>query len=416
MLRTTLKGLAAALLLSAVPLATISAEEMVVYHGWSTPAEVAALTVLREALAEKGVTWKDLAIPHNSGVNVSLVNMVTGGNPPNAFVESNPGVYRDLAGIGLGLDLTELYAKEGITDNLAPIVRELSTVDGKIVKVPVALHLDGMVYWNKEVAAAAGVDPAAWTSVDEMLADFEKVRAAGFVPAAVGSQAFQVGYLTHAMTAAIAGPDIYNRIYGAEPDITAFDTPEFRKVIDVVRAFSKEATPETQNRPWNEATNTVITGKALMHIMGDWMKGEWKAAGKVPGVDFGCNLIPGALAVPVTSDAFGLLGGQSPEKTEAEYTFAATALDPAIAGAFAQAKGATPARLDAPADLLDECNQVVIDQLQVENGTVMNPFNIIDADWNQAIWNAMFSFWSDPNATPDDVIAVLQDEYDAIFG
>jgi len=414
MLRRTLLGLGAALTMGTAPGAL--AQELVVYHGWSTPAEVAALTSLREALAEKGIGWKDLAIPHNSGVNVSLVNMVTGGNPPNAFVESNPGVYRDLGARGLSLDLTELYTSTGIADNLAPIVRELSQVDGKFVKVPVALHLDGMVYYNKAVAEQAGVDPAAWTSVDDMLADFDKVRAAGFVPAAVGSQAFQVGYLTHAMTAAIAGPDIYNRIYGPEPDVTAFDTPEFAKVIEVVRAFSNEAGPETQNRPWNEATNTVITGQALMHIMGDWMKGEWKAAGKEPGADFGCLPIPGAKAIPVTSDAFGLLGGQSEEATEAELTFAATALDPQVSGTFAMYKGATPARLDAPVELLDVCNQVVIDLLQVPNGTVQNPFNTIDSDWNQALWNTMFSFWSDPNQTAEDVIETLRDEHDAIFG
>ena len=51
--------------------------------------------------------------------------------------------------------------------------------------------------------------------------------------------------------------------------------------------------PRAENRPWNETTNTVIAGQALFHIMGDWMKGEWLAAGKVPGVDFGCEVIPG---------------------------------------------------------------------------------------------------------------------------
>ena len=37
------------------------------------------------------------------------------------------------------------------------------------------------------------------------------------------------------------------------------------------------------NRAWNDTTNTVITGKALMQIHGDWMKGEWLGAGKVAG-------------------------------------------------------------------------------------------------------------------------------------
>jgi len=412
--RTFLAGLAAALLMGSAPIA--NAVELIVYHGWSTPSEVAALRVLREALEAKGHTWKDLAIPHNSGVNVSIVNMVTGGEPPNAFVNSDPGVFRDLAGLGLERDLTDYYNQIGATEKFFPIVRDLSTVDGQMVKIPLFMHVDGMVYWNKEVAAKAGVDPATWKDVDQMIADFEKVRAAGFVPAAVGSQAFQVGYLFHAMLAAIGGPDIYNRMYAAEPDPTVFDTPEFKKTVEVVRTFSNEAGPDAENRPWNETTNTVINGKALFHIMGDWMKGEWLAAGKVPGVDFGCEVIPGAKAIPVTSDAMGILGGQSEEIDKAELDLVAAFVDPLVSAKANKEKGSTSPRADAPTEYQDACNQVAMDALNVPGGQVLNPFNVIDADWNNAIWNTMFNFWSDKSQTVDDVISALKDERDAIFG
>jgi len=414
MQRTILAGFAAALMLGAIP--ATQSEELIVYHGWSSKSEVAALNVLQEALTGKGHTWKDLAIPHNSGVNVSIVNLVTGGEPPNAFVTSDPGVYRDLAGLGLERDLTDFYEEIGATDNFFPIIRDLSTVDGKMVKVPLFMHIDGMVYWNKDVAAKAGVDPAAWKSVDEMIADFDKVRAAGFVPAAVGGQAFQVGYLFHAMLAAIGGPDIYGRMYSAEPDVTVFDTPEFRKAVEVVRTFSNEATPESENRPWNETTNTVIAGQALFHIMGDWMKGEWLAAGKVPGVDFGCAVIPGSKAVSVTSDAMGVLGGQPQNLDKAELDLVAAFVDPVVSAKANQKKGSTSPRADASTEFQDACNKVAMDALNVPNGQVPNPFNVIDADWNNAIWNAMYNFWSDKNQTADDVIAALKDEYDAIFG
>ena len=105
-----------------------------------------------------------------------------------------------------------------------------------------------------------------------------------------------------------------------------------RKTVGYLRVFADQATPESENRPWNETTNTVITGKALFHIMGDWMKGEWKAAGKVPGVDFGCAVIPGAKAVPVTSDAMGIRGGVDGEIEKAELDFVATAVDAAGLG------------------------------------------------------------------------------------
>lgn len=414
MKKLILSALAAGLMLGTAPSALST--ELIIYHTWSTPAEVAALTTLRTNWEAKGHQWKDLAIPHNSGVNVSLINMITGGEPPNVFVSSDPNLYRDLAGLGLEYDLTSYYSEIGATDNLFPIVRDLMTVDGKMVKVPLFLHIDGTIYWNKEVATASGVDPASWTSLDAMIADFDKVKAAGYVPIAVGGQAFQVGYLFHALLAAVGGPEIYNRMYADEPDGSVFETPEFAKTIEYLRTISEQATPESENRPWNETTNTVITGKALFQIMGDWMKGEWKAAGKVPGVDFGCMVLPGAKAVPVTLDAMGIRGGVDGDIEKAELDFVATAVDAAVSGEMNQNKGSTPPRMDAPAELLDECNVVAMDAMKVPNGQVPNPFNVIDADWNNAIWTVMYNFWTDKSMTLEDVKSDLEDERDAIFG
>ena len=80
-----LSALAAGLMLGTAPAA--QSTELIIYHTWSTPAEVAALTELRTELEAKGHSWKDLAIPHNSGVNVSLINMITGGEPPERVRE-----------------------------------------------------------------------------------------------------------------------------------------------------------------------------------------------------------------------------------------------------------------------------------------------------------------------------------------
>src|SRR5688572_13442590 len=221
-----LAALGAALLLSAVP---ASAGELVIYHGWSSPAEVEALNVLKAGLEAKGHTWTDLAIPHDSGANVSLINLITGGNPPNVFMESNPGVYRDLKGMGMGLDLTTYFNDNNITPNLPSAVLNSITVDGEIVKVPTAIHIDGMIYYNKEVAAKAGVVPEEWTDLDDMFADFEKISAAGVIPLAIGGQQWQVGYLTHALAASMGG-NLYNGLYGAEPAPAVFDSPELKQL------------------------------------------------------------------------------------------------------------------------------------------------------------------------------------------
>ncbi|WP_449396118.1 ABC transporter substrate-binding protein [Devosia riboflavina] len=410
-----LTGVIAGLMLSTASFGAM-ATDLVIYHSWSAPPEIAALNVIKSGLEAKGHTWTDIAIPHDTGSNVNLMSLITGGQPPNVFMESNPGVYRDIAGMGLGFPLTQWFNDNAIVEKLPAAVAASISVDGEIVKVPQALHIDGMLYYNMEVAKAAGVDPAAWDSLDAMFADFQKIRDAGYAPLAVGSQPFQVGYLTHALVAAVAGPDVYKKIYGEEVDPTALDDPNFAKALETLRLFANEAGPEAQNRPWNETTNEVITGKALMQIHGDWMKGEWLGAKKVAGTDFGCIEIPGAQAVVVTVDAWGLLGGQAEDVQTAELDFASVVLDPAEQAKFAAAKGSTPVRLDAPAESLDACSTEVLRILEDPAQQVQNPHNTADADWQDSIWNVVFNFWSDPNMTVEDAIAEMHENYDTILG
>ena len=206
------------------------------------------------------------------------------------------------------------------------------TIDGEVRKIPIAVHLDGMVYYNKEVAEKAGIDPTKWTSLADMWADEKKVEDAGYTFIAIGGNTFQAGYTFHALLAANAGADVYNRFYGAdtkgEPDVTVFDDPAVLDTIELFRKIADQTDAGWVNRAWNDTTNTVISGKALLQIHGDWMKGVWKGAGKEPGNDFGCINIPGTKAVSVTVDSFGILGGVAPDVLKAEEDFAATVVDP----------------------------------------------------------------------------------------
>ena len=415
---TKIMGLTAALLVTTVTAAIADPTPLTIYHSWSTPSEMAALNVLKTNLANNNIGWTEIAIPHDTGANVSLTNMVTGGNPPNVFMNSDPGIIRDLAKQGLIMDLTQFFNDNGIAKNLPPTVLEEVTVDGKIYKAPAGIHIDGMVYWNMDVARKAGVDPTKWTSLDDMWKDFDKVKAAGFQPLAVGSQDFQVGYLTHALIAAVAGPDIYNRFYGPTVDPKVFDEPALKQAIDWVRKFSQQVDAGSQNRAWNDTTNLVITGKALMQIHGDWMKGEWRNAGKVAGKDFGCENIPGTKALAVTVDAWNFLDGPAVDdaKKKAELEFAKLDTDPKITADFAAKKGSTPVRSDVDPASLDVCNKVVLDSLAKPGMSVQNPFNISDSDWVRSVWNVMFKFWGDQNMTSEDVIKELKDQYDQVFG
>jgi glucose/mannose transport system substrate-binding protein len=334
-------GLAAAAL-AAAGFTAAQADEVVVYHSWSTPSEIAALNVLKSAWEPMGHTWKDLAIVHDSGVNVSLINMITGGNPPAIFMNSEPGLYRQLNSQGLGYPLTKIMGDLGVTPNFPAAVLKNITVDGEIMKAPVALHIDGMVYYNKDVAAKAGVDPTAWKSMDDLFADFDKVKAAGFIPIAQGGDKFQIAYLLQAVIAAETGNAIYDKFYGGEVDRAAIDSPEMRQSLERFRQIQQHVDPGSPNRKWNDTTNLVITGKALLQIHGDWMKGEWRAAGKEAGKDFGCINIP----APRPCGDRRRLGFSEHRESETRRRPTSRRRGPKISRLAAK-KGSSPVRIDA---------------------------------------------------------------------
>ena len=365
--------------------ASAKATELLIYHSWSTPSEIAALKVLNEKFSAEGNSWKDLAIAHDSGVNVSLMNMLTGGNPPDVFMNSDPGIYRDLKKQGLANPLTKLYQDNHILEHLPPAVLKNITVDGEIMKAPVGVHIDGMVYYNKHVAEAVGVDPKSWKSLDDLWAVFDKIKAAGYIPIAQGGDKFQIAYLLQAIIASETGNAIYDRFYGEKPDRNCIDTPEMRQALTTFRKIQQHTDPGSPNRKWNETTNLVIAGKALLQIHGDWMKGEFLAAGKKPGVDFDCMNIPGTKGVVVTVDAWGFLNTKNPDKEKAQEQFALLAVDPAVSAAFAAKKGCSPVRTDVDPNSLDPCNKVVLDTLK-DPSMQHSPFNTADADWYRTIW------------------------------
>lgn len=415
-----LRHTAAALALVATPL---SAADLTMFHSWSNESEIAALNVFVDELKSRGHTIRELAVPHEqSEAGGPIVALVIAGTPPNIFLTGNADIYRDIRDRGLGQTVGEHFDEIGATENFPPAVQEAIKIDGEVRKIPSGIHIDGMIYYNVEVAEAAGVDPTAWTSIDDMFEDRQKVEDAGYNFMAMGGNTFQAGYLFHALVAAVGGPEVYEKLYRVDadgaPDPSVFEEQGLRDAIETFRRITEQADEGWVNRQWNESTNTVISGQTLMHLHGDWMKGQWKANDKVLGEDYNCINIPGTKALAVTVDSMGILGGEtvSEEQLAAELEMASIVVDPELNAEFAAFKGSTPVRVDAPSDRLDACNRLVLDSLAKEGNWVLNPYYISDGDWIVSIWNTMFTFQGDPGMTTDDVIEMLRDEHDAIFG
>lgn len=392
-------------LILAIPAA--SATDIVVYHNWASPAELAALNVLRAAIEAGGHYWVPLAIPHGAESDITVLELIDAGASPNVFLQSQPDIYRALAAEGKVLNLDEQFAASGVLEQLPVVVREAITIDGAIVKAPATIHADAMIYYNRSVAKAAGIDPEGWTTLEDMWADFDAVRAAGYQPIALGGQRWQVGYLTHALVASLGGPDVYAGLYGQTMDPAVLDDASMLEVFVWLRRFQQLADAQAMSREWNMATKMVIDGQALLQLQGDWMKGEWHAAGKIEGVDFGCRFVPGAFHLPVTIDSWGLLGGVSPEIEAAERAFADATVNLSIQTRFATVKGSTPVRLDAHA-AIDSCSQKVLEALDRPDFALPTPHLTASQVRVAAVWDVANRYWNDPTMTPAAAIVALK--------
>jgi glucose/mannose transport system substrate-binding protein len=106
----SVRALALAVMAAVAIPAAAQEPELKVNYNWTSPAETAAIKVLQEALGKLGVKWQDFAVvQHDTGANVTVVNMITGGTPPDVFLEASPGIYRDIKGMGMGFPLDAIF-------------------------------------------------------------------------------------------------------------------------------------------------------------------------------------------------------------------------------------------------------------------------------------------------------------------
>lgn len=75
-------------------------------------------------------------------------------------------------------------------------------------------------------------------------------------------------------------------------DAKALGSDTMKKSLETFRKIKGYTDAASAGRDWNLTTALVMQGKAGFQFMGDWAKGEFLAAGKVPGKDFLCAAAP----------------------------------------------------------------------------------------------------------------------------
>src|SRR5208282_321562 len=173
---------------------------------------------------------------------------------------------------------------------------------------------------------------------DEFVALLDKAKAAGVIPLALGGQPWQEATMFDSVVMSTGGPDFYKKAF-IDLDESALKSDTMKKSFDNLAKLKAYVDPNFAGRDWNLATAMVIKGDALLQVMGDWAKGEFKNASKEPGKDYLCYRFPGTDgSVIYNTDMFALFQ-VAENRRAAQLALADATMSPSFQSAFNVVKG-----------------------------------------------------------------------------
>ncbi|WP_413813728.1 ABC transporter substrate-binding protein [Ensifer sp. LC163] len=341
-----------------------AAENVEVLHWWTSGGEAAALDVLKKDLEGKGISWTDMPVAGGGGTEAMTVlrARVTSGNAPTAVQMLGFDIL-DWAKEGALGNLDDTAAKEGWDKVIPTALQQFSKYDGHWIAAPVNVHSTNWVWINKAALdKAGGKEPTNW---DELIALLDNFKAQGITPIAHGGQPWQDATIFDAVVLSL-GTDFYKQAF-IDLDPAALGGDKMKEAFDRMTKLRSYVDDNFSGRDWNLASAMVIENKAGLQFMGDWAKGEFLKAKKVPGTDFVCMRFPGTQgSVTFNSDQFAMFK-VADDKIPAQLQMASAIESPTFQSAFNVVKGSVPARTDVPDTDFDACGKKGIKDLAEAN-------------------------------------------------
>jgi glucose/mannose transport system substrate-binding protein len=331
------------------------AGEVEVLHWWTAGGEAKSVGELKTIMQGKGHTWKDFAVAGGGGDNAMTVlkSRVVSGNPPAAAQIKGPALQEWAAeGVLANLDAT---AKAEKWDELLPKgVADIMKYKGNYIAAPVNVHRVNWMWANKAVLDKAGVKgtPKTW---EEFFKAADAVKKAGLIAVAHGGQNWQDFTTFESVVLGVGGAKFYSDAL-IKLDQKALTSATMTKSLETFRKIKGYTDAAAPGRDWNLATAMVIQEKAAFQFMGDWAKGEFAAAGKVPGKDYICAAAPGTdKAYTFNVDSFAMFKLKDAAAQKAQADLAASIMGTKFQEVFNLNKGSIPVRLNMDMAKFDDC-------------------------------------------------------------
>ena len=287
-----------------------------VLNWWTEKGESSALQALLDLFMSMHPQQHVHSTPvkGSSAARDTIRKRMIAGQPPDTF-QANGGLglfawvlYNNINDADTKLEpIDDLYAAEGWTTLFPDPVLETVSVNGHAYAVPLNIHRENTLYYNKRLFAAAGVTLPP-TTLDELFAVAEILKSKGITPIALGagdSWTLQLLLFENLLISRAGGAYYHDFFLGHGNPLG----PEMSTAVDDLARLLSYTNTDALSLGWSDAVDLVGQGEAAMVIMGDWARGRLKAT-MANLEDIGEVAMPGTAGTFVfTTDTFGLPKG-----------------------------------------------------------------------------------------------------------
>lgn len=338
--------------------------EVEVFTWWAEGSEKEGLDALVKVFEEQNsdLTFVNGAVAGGAGSEAKnvLASRLQTNDPPGTF-QAHAGA--ELTDYIVQEDiepLTDMYEEKGWNEIFPADLLERLQQDGEIYSVPSNIHRANVVWANPAVLKETGVDPnATYSSLDEWIADLEKIEKAGKIPLSIATDWTQV-HLLETVLLADLGEEAYNGLWDGTTD---WSSSEVTAALEDYKKLLSFTNQDRQSLDWPDATQLVIDEKAAFNVMGDWAEAAFATQGKKFGTDYITFPMPGTDGVfDFLADSFTMpVGASNPAATEAWLETVASAEGQE---AFNKAKGSIPANIEADTSDFGEYQKTAIESFK----------------------------------------------------
>jgi len=287
---------AAVLMAAAAPSFAADVSGDLVLLNWAAGSEEDMIKALEEGFmkAYPNVHFKEINLTTQGDQRGAIRAALQSGEKADIFINTWPAFRKELVDANLLKDVTSLWDSSAIKDDLSDNWKNLGSIDGKVYGVTYTFGDRSAMFYRTDTMKKAGIEtqPATW---DDLIADFEKLKAAKITPIAIGAKVWSHTEWFESIYEHVNGIEMTAKLAAHQIPWTDPSVKNaLKKYAELIKAGCCGTAESMLAMDWDNASDAVMkSGTHGWQMIGMWNNDRAQSTdGLKQGVDYSITQFP----------------------------------------------------------------------------------------------------------------------------